>query len=448
VQQVEKDNHGELISQFDYSYDAAGNIVKEQTLPKPESVSVPPVTMTYSAANRLATYNGQAVQFDADGNMVSGPLAGEMANFRFDSRNRLVQAGDTSYRYDAENQRLGVNQTSYVINSQPALSQVLVKDENGVKTFYVYGLGLIGDEKEGEYRAYHFDFRGSTVALTDNAGKVVQRFQYGPYGELLKGDATVTPFLFNGKYGVMTEGNGLYYMRARFYSPVIKRFVNMDVWVGSVGEGQTLNRYAFVNGQPVNGVDPFGLYAIVVVDREGAGGRGHSAIVIQNRKTGQWESFSFGPKQPPPTDTLLDKLRLVLDTAYPGSVAHSSFPESDFGKLDGWIYDDFLVIKTTPEQEQGMIEFANNYRQKELYWRLYTNNCNDFVERVLDSQLPDDVRGDLIPNDLIEQLKNSYDDGWGWGGGVKSWREILENIKFDKVPETRPDMHGTPTTIR
>jgi len=181
------------------------------------------------------------------------------ARFSFDSRNRLIQAGETSYRYDAENQRIGMNQTSYVINSQPALSQVLVKEENGVKTFYVYGLGLLGEEKEGEYRGYHFDFRGSTVAITDQTGKVVERFQYGPYGELLKGEASVTPFLFNGKYGVMTEGNGLYYMRARFYSPEMKRFVNMDVLLGNVSEGQTLNRFAFVTGRPVSLVDPFGL---------------------------------------------------------------------------------------------------------------------------------------------------------------------------------------------
>jgi hypothetical protein len=59
--------------------------------------------LTYSAANRLATYNGQAIQFDADGNLITGPMAGKMANFSFDSRNRLVSTGETSYRYDAEN---------------------------------------------------------------------------------------------------------------------------------------------------------------------------------------------------------------------------------------------------------------------------------------------------------------------------------------------------------
>jgi len=200
------------------------------------------------------------VEFDADGNMTKGPLSGGMANFLFDSRNRLVQAGDTVYRYDAENQRIGVNQTQYVVNSQPALSQVLVKTEaDGTQTYYVYGLGLIGQESNGEYITYHFDFRGSTVALTDETGQVVERFQYLPYGLLMGGDASITPFLFNGMYGVMTDSNGLYYMRARFYSPEIRRFVNQDVLLGYADNGQSLNRFIYVTGDPISKTDPFGL---------------------------------------------------------------------------------------------------------------------------------------------------------------------------------------------
>jgi RHS repeat-associated protein len=57
----------------------------------------------------------------------------------------------------------------------------------------------------------------------------------------------------------MTDSNGLYYMRARFYNPEIRRFVNQDVLLGNVNEGQTLNRYAYVTGRPVSFVDPFGL---------------------------------------------------------------------------------------------------------------------------------------------------------------------------------------------
>jgi len=247
----------DIVASFEFSYDAAGNIVTEKT--EPEADPNINLEMAYQAANRLATVDEKVVQFDADGNMTRGPLSGELTNFGFDSRNRLVQAGDTNYHYDAENQRIGVNQIQYVVNSQPALSQVLVQEDNGQKTFYVYGLGLIGQESNGEYLSYHFDFRGSTVALTDDTGNVTERFQYSPYGVLLSGDSSITPFLFNGMYGVMTDSNGLYYMRARFYSPEIRRFVNQDILLGDIVEGQTLNRYAFVTGQPVSYIDPFGL---------------------------------------------------------------------------------------------------------------------------------------------------------------------------------------------
>jgi RHS repeat-associated protein len=258
---------GEIISQFDFKYDAAGNIIEEKTNFEPD----PEINleMTYQAANRLATYNDKTVQFDADGNMTKGFLSGELVNFEFDSRNRLIQAGSTVYRYDAENQRIGVNQTNYVVNSQPALSQVLVKTEaDGTQTFYVYGLGLIGQEIDGDYTNYHFDLRGSTVVLTDETAQIIERFQYSPYGLLLSGDVTKTPFLFNGMYGVMTDDNGLYYMRSRFYSPEIKRFVNQDILLGDIREGQTLNRYAYVTGRPVSLVDPFGLKPIGCPDGE------------------------------------------------------------------------------------------------------------------------------------------------------------------------------------
>jgi YD repeat-containing protein len=148
---------GAVISQFDFEYDAAGNIIKEKTTPEAD-IDIN-LEMTYAAAaNRLATYDGSAVQLDDDGNMISGPLSGDTANFAFDSRNRLMSAGETVYHYDAENQRVGVNQSRYVVNSQPALSQVLVKTEvDGTQIYYVYGLGLIGQEQNGEYLSYHKD---------------------------------------------------------------------------------------------------------------------------------------------------------------------------------------------------------------------------------------------------------------------------------------------------
>ena len=66
-------------------------------------------------------------------------------------------------------------------------------------------------------------------------------------------------FLYNGMLGVMTDENGLYYMRQRYYDTDIKRFINQDILVGSIDNSKSLNRYAYVQGNPVNYNDPFGL---------------------------------------------------------------------------------------------------------------------------------------------------------------------------------------------
>ncbi|WP_353884334.1 RHS repeat-associated core domain-containing protein [Paenibacillus amylolyticus] len=58
---------------------------------------------------------------------------------------------------------------------------------------------------------------------------------------------------------VMTDANRLYYMRARYYDPKLKRFLNRDVIRGEIQDGQTFNRYAYVNGNPVSYIDPLGL---------------------------------------------------------------------------------------------------------------------------------------------------------------------------------------------
>ena len=128
---------------------------------------------------------------------------------------------------------------------------------------YVYGAGaLISQESSDGTGYYHYDLRGSTVALTDETGTITDRYQYDVYGQVLhtEGDST-TPFLYNGRDGVMTDGNGLLYMRARYYSPELKRFINADVLQGNIGDSDTLNRYAYVEGNPVSMVDPFGLCA-------------------------------------------------------------------------------------------------------------------------------------------------------------------------------------------
>jgi RHS repeat-associated protein len=106
---------------------------------------------------------------------------------------------------------------------------------------------------------YHYDYRGSTIALTDTNGNVTDRMEYSLYATLTYHVGTNdTPFLFNGRFGVMTDPNSLLYMRARYYNPYICRFINADPSGFSGG----LNFYAYANGNPVSYLDPFGLGAL------------------------------------------------------------------------------------------------------------------------------------------------------------------------------------------
>ena len=240
-----------VLSEEDYAYDAAGNLT-----------AAPDSTFSYDTNNRLTWYNGDAVSYDADGNMVTAVLQCDCPTyFEYDSANRLLSACGHTYTYNAEDVRIrnlcAGEDTKYTYNTNCRLSKLLWKDTNGTVTKYVYGRGLIGEETGNAFKTYHFDCRGSTVAITDANGNITDT-----YGGLIGRTGTSNViFLYNGRDGVVTDTNGLIYMRARYYSPDMRRFINADIIHGSISDSTSLNRYAYVNGNPVSFIDPFGLEA-------------------------------------------------------------------------------------------------------------------------------------------------------------------------------------------
>ena len=193
-------------------------------------------------------------------------LSNGYINCEFDSGNRLISAGGHTYTYNAEDVRIrnlcSDADTTYTYNTNCKLSQLLQKTTNGITTKYVYGLGLIGEEKEGCFKTYHFDYRGSTVAITDIYGNITDTFKYDTYGRMTEHIGNSFVILgYNGRDGAVTDRNGLLYMRARYYSPDMRRFINADIITGEISNAITLNRFAYANGNPVSSVDPFGLSA-------------------------------------------------------------------------------------------------------------------------------------------------------------------------------------------
>lgn len=231
IKQTDTDAKGKLLQEQTYSYNVFGEVIEKQVTDPMDTSSLEVVQMEYNAANRLTKYNGQEVQYDAKGNMVYGPVDGTMQHLTYDCRNRLVEAGGISYEYDAENTRTasvcGKKRTEYVTDTSGSLSRLLLAYEaDGTTTSYAYGAeGLTAQYNSGTEQnlLYHYDNIGSTTLLTNLTGTIIERFAYGTYGELLQKAENAVRFLYNGSYGVVTDENGFYYMRARYYNPDINK---------------------------------------------------------------------------------------------------------------------------------------------------------------------------------------------------------------------------------
>jgi RHS repeat-associated protein len=226
----------------------------------------PSFTGTYNDDNRLASVNGQTVTHDADGNMTLGPIRQDSGNvsLTYNSRNQLTSADGLSYSYDAEGVRRTITNASGttrdVTDPNSAMSRLLIRHHpDGSKTYYVYGLGLLYEVNQAEQtKTYHYDQVGSTIARTDDTGKVIGSAEYSAYGITFwkQGDMD-TPFLYNGQWGIQTDANGLLNMRARYYSPYLMRFLNAD----PIGFSGGSNWFAFADGNPISNSDPFGLWS-------------------------------------------------------------------------------------------------------------------------------------------------------------------------------------------
>jgi len=102
---------------------------------------------------------------------------------------------------------------------------------------------------------------GSTIALTDNSGSITDKYAYDDFGRIVNQVGTSeNPFKYVGRYGVMDEGNGLYFMRARYYDATVGRFLQKD----PIGFEGGINLYVYVGNNSVNWIDPLGLWTLLV----------------------------------------------------------------------------------------------------------------------------------------------------------------------------------------
>ena len=260
-----------VISSHDLTLDGAGNII-QANVDLPLIPALPPSisSMTYDNTNRLLNAAGKSYQHDQTGRIIEEDANGTQTIYNFDINDHIsaiTRNGSTlsQYAYDLNDNRISQTQngteTRYVIDSLASLPNVVAETnaQGAISRYYLYGEGLVSQiDASGNSHYYHYDPTGHTLAMTDANGNVSDKYAYTPYGHTTIQGSTPNPFKFVGKHGVIDDGNGLHYMRARYYKEDIMRFVSLDALHGDMLTPQALNRYAYVQGNPISNIDPSG----------------------------------------------------------------------------------------------------------------------------------------------------------------------------------------------
>lgn len=255
-----------VISQYTFTLDNVGNHLAESITDPATSSALATIangTINYPAMpyNRIQQAGSTTFAHNGAGNITQ---QGSDA-YTFDLNDNLLTATGSSpatYTYDgAQNRRSRTAnnmQVRYVLDIL-GMSNVLAEtDANNVATaYYVYGAtGLVSRIRPNNTtHYYHYDFRGSTAAITDASANVTHTYAYSSFGEVLAAnELDFNPFRYNGQYGVQYDAPTRIFMRARYMDPTTGRFFSEDpVW--------TTNLYPYAANNPIIGFDPDGNWS-------------------------------------------------------------------------------------------------------------------------------------------------------------------------------------------
>ncbi len=281
---------------YGYTYDAVGNRTeKEET-----DYSIPETneyTYNYNTNNnRLTgiTELGESYTYNNRGDLITATGG---YTFSYDREGRLEEiieasGADTnkfSFSYTSEGRRfrkifstdtsgvMEADTTYYVYDGMFAVAEL--DGHLDLKSKYVYTNGmLVGKiDENDELFQYSHDGLGSIIMISDTTGSYKNLYAYDDFGNFRKKTESISNSYYYTGQERDEEPSGLYNLRARYYAPGIGRFTQEDPISDIKNEftsgsncteniftvsydPQDMNRYSYVENDPINMVDPLGLF--------------------------------------------------------------------------------------------------------------------------------------------------------------------------------------------
>lgn len=256
-----------VLGNLTYEYDAAGKRTKVggtfARTGMPQSLTV----ASYNGANQLTERGSATLTYDQNGNLTSD---GTNA-YAWNARNQLASITSSGlaarFQYDAlgrrVNKTINGQSTTYLYDGANAVQELTAATP--IANMLNGGLDKVLRRTDaGGSRSLLTDGQGSTLGLANDNGTLPTEYTYDPFGNTSStGEASNNASKYTGRED---DGTGLYYYRARYYSPSLQRFISQDPMGPNAGD---TNLYAYVGNDPVNFIDPSGLCSVSLQDLQG-----------------------------------------------------------------------------------------------------------------------------------------------------------------------------------
>lgn len=305
-----------------YDYDAAGNRKRwtaNDDQMTPETGDGFDITYNYNSANQLESEsNGDestSYTYDNKGNLVNSEWSKTDFAYRYgtdysyDREDRLtnstnyrindslatghrrhIEGNTLFYFYDGIGRRLAkeyieqdgrgrLSRTEYVFDGMDTVAEYPVWEEgepagrnNHRNEFYFDDSNEIVSQRRfpngvpDQNYWYHYDGSKNVVSLTETTDRAWVHYRYDSYGQQLPewGNIPHPEYHSHNTYGVAgkewDESLKMYHFGARLYDPANARWPTQDLFRGFIEQPNTLNRYAYLTGDPVNQYDFYGFW--------------------------------------------------------------------------------------------------------------------------------------------------------------------------------------------